>query len=53
MHTIRPEDVPRPACKVLGCLDLVYELEPGLPTLFCDRHRAMAVAESNKLRGQR
>ncbi len=37
----------RPLCHISHCLEPIYELEPGLPTLYCQRHRAQIVKESN------
>ena len=50
MNTIKHEPPPKPACHVWGCPKPVYMIEPLLPTLFCDEHRALAVAESKKIR---
>lgn len=50
MKTIRHEAPPKPHCIVSLCTEPVYELEPGLPTMFCAKHRALAVAESNRMR---
>jgi hypothetical protein len=50
MNTIRHEAPPPAYCHYSVCAKPVFELEPGLPTLFCAEHRALAVAESNRIR---